>query len=247
MINKNKLSIIIITLNEEKNLPKLMDCLRKQTFQDFEIIIVDSNSQDKTQCVAECNSKYFKEFKFHKMKNRGASLGRNTGAKLAKYEKILFLDADVQFKENFLKKLTYLSNKKQAKIASVYIKLNKFNLLHSVGYYLTNLGFFATQFFSPTAVGACILSSKTIHKKINGFDEEIYLCEDCDYVKRASKLSKFRMLPMTFYFDNRRMEFEGSFKTFNKYLKANFTRFIFGQELKKVNCNIEYKFGHYEK
>ncbi len=244
---KEKISIIIITLNEEKTIGRLLSNLKKQTIQNYEIIVVDSNSEDKTIQTAKSYLPSIPELTIHRMRTRGASLGRNTGANLAKYEKILFLDSDVQLKENFLENLLKQANKNKIEIGSCYIKLIKFNILQEIGYGLTNIGFFLTQYFSPTAVGACILSSKTIHQKINGFDEEIYLCEDCDYVKRASKYGKFKMIPQTFYFDNRRMEFEGNFKTTLKYLQANLTRMFFKKELKKDDCKIEYKFGHYNK
>lgn len=239
------LSIIIITLNEEKKIGKLLKNLKQQTFQNFEVIIVDSNSSDQTRLIAAQNSQGFQEYRFHKMNKRGASLGRNTGAKLAKYEKILFLDADVLLPTNFLTNILLQTKQKKLAVASAYIKLSKQNWIHNIGYQATNLGLFITQFFSPTAVGACILSTKTIHQKINGFNENIYLCEDCDYVKRASQISRFRILPMFFFFDNRRLELEGDFSAFWKYFRANATRFLFRKELQKENCKIKYEFGHY--
>ena len=41
------MSMIIITLNEEKNIVRLLDDLRHQTEKDFEVIVVDRNSDDK--------------------------------------------------------------------------------------------------------------------------------------------------------------------------------------------------------
>ena len=43
------ISIIIPAFNEEKYLPKLLITLSKQTFTNFEVIVVDGNSEDKTQ------------------------------------------------------------------------------------------------------------------------------------------------------------------------------------------------------
>lgn len=242
-----KLSIIIITLNEEKTIGRLLQSLSKQTYKDFEIIIVDSKSEDKTKEVSLENSKNFKEFKFHTMKKRGASLGRNTGVNLAKYETLLFLDSDVILRNTFIENLMQYSRKKNIFVGSFYIKLMRFNLVQKIGYSLINFGFFITQYFYPTAVGACIFSNKQIHNNIGGFNEEIHLCEDCDYVHKASKKTKFRMFPYSFYFDNRRLNLEGNFQTLFKYLKANFQRFIFKKEFKKKFCSIEYNFGHYHK
>ncbi len=92
------------------------------------------------------------------MSKRGVSLGRNTGAKLAKNERILFLDADVRLDTNFLQKASQLLDKKSLKVAGVYMNADHLKPWFTVGYLLFNMGiFFVSQFFlSPTAVGACI-------------------------------------------------------------------------------------------
>ena len=50
---KPRFSIIIPTLNEEKFLPKLLESLTTQTVKDFEVIVVDGQSKDKTVAVAK--------------------------------------------------------------------------------------------------------------------------------------------------------------------------------------------------
>ena len=46
-------SIVVITLNEEKRISRLMEELSVQTHQEFEVIVVDSNSEDNTREVAQ--------------------------------------------------------------------------------------------------------------------------------------------------------------------------------------------------
>ena len=82
-----RLSCIIITLNEEEHLPHLLKCLKQQTFQDFEIIVADNNSTDKTRQIAELAG--------CKIVQGGTPpVGRNNGARVAKADYLLFLDAD---------------------------------------------------------------------------------------------------------------------------------------------------------
>lgn len=99
-----------------------------------------------------------------------------------------------------------------------------------------------TQSVFPTAVGACIFSTKGVHRDIGGFDESISLCEDCDYARRASRAYKFRVAPLKFEFDARRLNQDGVFKTGLTYLKANIHR-LFKGEIR--NNEISYSFGHY--
>ncbi|CAH0540268.1 glycosyltransferase family 2 protein [Vibrio marisflavi] len=238
----SKLSIVVITLNEEKCIGRLMEDLSKQSFQDFEVILVDSNSEDSTCEVASAYEASLPALTIHKMDTQGVGLGRNTGAKLAKYERLLFLDADVRLDPNFLTKAINQLEHRKLEVAGVYMGAKNLSFVHKVGYSLFNLGLFTTQFVFPTAVGACIFSTKRVHDEIDGFDEKIVLCEDCDYVNRASKTWRFRFLHLTFGFDPRRLDQEGIFKMGATYLKANVRRLFFGE---MRNNEMEYKFGHY--
>ena len=107
-----------------------------------------------------------------------------------------------------------------------------------------DLGMLLTQGLFPTAVGACIFSTKTVHQEIGGFDTRIHLCEDCDYVRRASKIYRFRMIPVFFEFDTRRLKEQGLFKTGLTYLKANLYRWFFSEI---TNNQIAYEFGQHGK
>ncbi|MUK77814.1 glycosyltransferase [Aliivibrio fischeri] len=238
----NPLSIVIITLNEEKRIGRLLEDLTEQTFKNFEVIVVDSNSSDATCEVAQSFSASIPDLTVHKMDKQGVSLGRNTGASIAKHERILFLDADVRLSPDFLTKALTQLNEKGLEVAGVYMGSKGLPVAHKLGYMTFNIGLFLTQFAFPTAVGACIFSTRRAHKDLLGFDENITLCEDCDYVKRASKTWRFRFLPMTFEFDPRRLEQDGFLQMGYTYLKANVRRFLFGE---MRNNEMEYKFGHY--
>ncbi|WP_394248584.1 glycosyltransferase family 2 protein [Vibrio profundi] len=235
-------SIVVITLNEEKRIGRLMDDLSKQTHQDFEVIVVDSNSDDNTCEVVQAYQSSIPELTVHKMETRGVSLGRNTGAELAKYERVLFLDADVQLSPTFLANALCQLREKKLEVAGVYMGAKELPLAHKAGYSVFNLGLFVTQYVFPTAVGACIFSTKRAHNEIGGFDESITLCEDCDYVNRASKTWRFRFLNLTFGFDPRRLDQDGILKMGFTYFKANVRRVFFGE---MRNNEMEYKFGHY--
>ena len=72
-----KLSIIIPTYNEEEYLPKLLYSIKEQEFKDYEIIVADAGSVDRTREIAESNG--------CKVIEGGLpAVGRNNGAKIAK-------------------------------------------------------------------------------------------------------------------------------------------------------------------
>jgi glycosyltransferase involved in cell wall biosynthesis len=104
---KKQLSIIIPVYNEEKTINQVIDDLKKELFRldlDFEIIVVNDASTDKSKEIIEKIS----EIKiFHHPINKGYGASLKTGIKNAKFDYLLFLDADNQFPiekiEEFLK------------------------------------------------------------------------------------------------------------------------------------------------
>ncbi len=100
-----KISIIIPTYNE-KNV--ILDCLRSlemQSVTDFEVIVVDDGSTDTT--TALISKLQITKYKLHVLNQRheGPGAGRNLGAKHAKGNILVFVDADMTFDKNFLKML----------------------------------------------------------------------------------------------------------------------------------------------
>ena len=89
------LSIVIPTLNEENYLPRLLNCLKKQKFKDYEIIVADADSKDKTREIA-------KSFGAKVVKGGEIPYARNQAIKFAHGELILSLDADLILPDDFL-------------------------------------------------------------------------------------------------------------------------------------------------
>ena len=83
------LSIIIPTYNEEEYLPVLLESIKKQSFKDYEIIVADANSTDRTREIAE-------SYGCIVVDGGLPAAGRNNGAKVATGEYLLFLDSDLE-------------------------------------------------------------------------------------------------------------------------------------------------------
>ena len=100
-----KVSIIIPTYNEEGVILECLESLSKQTYRDIEVIVVDDGSVDKTLSVLSKLKVKSEKLKVIKQKHKGPGAARNLGAKHAKGEILVFVDADMTFDPNFIDKL----------------------------------------------------------------------------------------------------------------------------------------------
>jgi len=92
------MSVIIPTLNEEKRLRKALDSLKKQTFQNYEVVIADGGSTDSTEEIAiEYGCKFVD---VPKTRPHDVSTAKNVGVDAADGDAIFLLDADMYLDPN---------------------------------------------------------------------------------------------------------------------------------------------------
>jgi glycosyltransferase involved in cell wall biosynthesis len=183
------LSIVIPTKNEEVNLPRLLASIKEQTFKDYEIIVADAGSTDKTREVAE-------SFGAKVVEGGMPGPGRNRGAAAATGHTILFLDADVVLvSPKFLQENLDEMKRKGACVATAKVKPLTRNPIDRALHEVYNAYAIATERMMPHAPGFCIFVKKHAHDEIGGFDEAVVFAEDHDYVQRAEKEGyRFRIL-----------------------------------------------------
>ncbi|MEW6063286.1 MAG: glycosyltransferase [Nanoarchaeota archaeon] len=231
-----ELSIVIPTLNEEKYLPKLLNSIKKQTYKDYEIIVADAGSKDNTKKIA-------KKYGCKIVKGGMPSVGRNAGAKIAKGTLLLFLDADVILPKDFFKKAINEFKNKSLDIATTYFyPLSNYSIDRKM-YKFANEFMKSVQYIRPVAPGWCILIKKRLHNKIKGFNKKITFAEDHDYVWRASKFGKFKILKIPkIYVSVRRLKKEGRKNLAIKYIKATFL-ILLGKKpsAEQMNYEMDYK------
>jgi len=185
--SKPHLSVIIPTLNEIAYLPQLLDALAMQTRLPDEVIVADAGSKDGTVELARARGV--------QVINGGMpAVGRNAGARMAGGELLLFLDADVLPPPNYISQVLDEFEHKEYDVATCFIAALDNSLLDRIICIGTNLYFRVIQPISPHAPGFCIISKRTIHEKMGGFDESLTLSEDIDYARRAKRWGKFGIL-----------------------------------------------------
>lgn len=117
-------SIVVPVFNAENYLGRLLDSVRKQTFQDYELILVNDGSSDRS---AEILEKYReRDSRLHVMnqENSGAAAARNRGIEKANGEYITFLDADDEIESEMLQEMVADAKKNQSDLVVCGIYLD---------------------------------------------------------------------------------------------------------------------------
>ena len=218
-------SIIISTLNEESYINKLLASLSVQTFKDFEVLVVDGQSVDKTIEVCEEYRQRLSWLTIIRSDYRGISHQRNLGVNQARADLLLFLDADVIFAADFLEKSLNEFNGQKADMATTIGRPISRNLFDKFAFKVL----LAVARNLHLMEGWAMLVRRSFHDAINGFDEELFYCEEGDYSLRLTKRgAKYALIKSILYVSVRRFDYEGRLRILGKFARFYFSCLLFG-------------------
>ncbi|NLC26108.1 MAG: glycosyltransferase [Fastidiosipila sp.] len=100
-----KVSIIVPIYNEENTLERCLNSLHKQTFSDYEVLLINDGSTDSSLEICEKYEKLDERFKIFSRENAGPSAARNLGIDRASGEFIYFVDADDHIEHTAIEKM----------------------------------------------------------------------------------------------------------------------------------------------
>ncbi len=235
---KNRISVVIPVLNEGKYIETTLFHIKR--LRPFEIIIADSHSDDSTVKIAKkygCRVAY--------AKRGAAAYGRNAGAKIARGEIILFVDADTIVFPNILEmiKRDFRKNKKLVGwTCPAYAFTNSWK--EQVIYNMSNnlVEFLTNYVKKPHAPGICVAVRKSAFEKVGGFNENLKVMEDHELALTLGKIGEFKFCKDTCVFTStRRMEKWGGWGLIKKYSKIYIKYFLNRKKFYKDVSKIEYE------
>jgi glycosyltransferase involved in cell wall biosynthesis len=96
------ISIVIPAYNAARTITRCLESIFQQTYREYEIIVVNDGSRDATETILK---KYKNTLKIINQTNQGAAAARNTGARYATGEYLIFCDADIVLEKECLQKM----------------------------------------------------------------------------------------------------------------------------------------------
>jgi len=169
-------SVVITTFNRQDILPRAIQSVLSQTFDDFELIIVDDHSTDGTpDAIRRFDDSRLTYIR--RSENGGLSRSRNAGIAASRGEYVAFLDDDDEWKPDKLKTQMTLARANSARCGVIHNGADK---LDSRGQLVTQSlpkgrGNVRTEFISRRVVtiSSTYLFRKSTLEEIGGFDENL--------------------------------------------------------------------------
>jgi glycosyltransferase involved in cell wall biosynthesis len=240
------LSIIIPALNEEKHLPFLLDCLVNQTNKDFEVVVCDGKSEDKT--VEVINSYKDKlDIRVVVSDRRNLSHQRNFGAQNARGEYVVFMDADFTLKNDFVSSCVNFLAQTNADTIIPFSKPETKSLFWKIYFwFINNLASVSTKLGKPYGNGPGNITKREAFAKSGGYNETVFVFEDQLFFRDAKKhhLKIISTNKITMYFSLRRLKKDGFWGYFYFNVVAGFLFFFKGPIYKKF---YDYQMGGQDK
>lgn len=182
-MSEEKFSIITVCYNSEKTISQTIESLLNQKFTDFEYIIIDGNSKDKTIEIIKSYSKIFEEkgirYKYISEKDKGIYDAMNKGIKLSRGNLIGIINSDDWYENDALENIMQIYKEKEPDIIYGLLRVIGENDKPEKieGFYNTNgIGVHPTVFIK-----------KEVYNKYGLFDLKYKLASDTELLMRLSK------------------------------------------------------------
>jgi len=224
-----RLSVIIPAFNEEKYIAKTLRALRRQTIRDFEIIVKDGKSRDRTVEIAKKHAD-----KVISKRDFSAADARNQGASYANGDILVFVDADTELPPYALERFVDLVKNDDVVGGSCRKVPEGGDVLNRLVYEFVNV----SVFFSPYlrvggAHGNCMFIRRRVFNEIGGFNPKIRVAEEQELVRSAMRFGKFVfLLDMCVLESPRRIREWGRMKLYVTWLIGTFSSFkVWGKQM----------------
>lgn len=197
MHNNPNVSVIIPTYNRAELLKRAIDSVLRQTYNDYELIVVSDGSNDQTDKVVAAYTDPRIMYLKHE-KPKGASATRNTGIRIAKGKYVAFLDDDDEWLPQKLEIQVPIIEKSSSKVGLIYAWMEYYENGKSIKIHTPSIkGNVFEEMLDKQAIGGCptIIIKREVIERIGYFDEHLLRGNDGDYWRRITKFYNVDYVP----------------------------------------------------
>ncbi len=188
-------SVIIPTYNRESFIAECVESVLAQTFSDFELIVVDDGSTDRTETVV---GRYSDKIRYLRQEQRGPAAARNSGIRDASSEWLSFLDSDDLWLPRKLElQMEYLRNSPDTKICyTEEIWYRRGRRVNPAQKHRKYSGWIYQKMLPLCIVSpSSVMIHRSVLEKVGLFDEELPACEDYDLWLRIGLRYPIALIP----------------------------------------------------
>ena len=202
---KNKppqVSVIMPVYNSQSYLDKAIKSVLSQTFRDFEFIIIDDHSSDKSWNIIKRYTRRSKKIRsFRNNKKMGLATSVKQGVTLARGDYVTKIDSDdLCYKTRFEKQVKYLNrNRRTVAVGTQYLFVNEKGkkLDKKVRPSLFEKTYERVYRFLPVQQPALMIAKKRLPREFDFYNYEAESLEDTELVYKLSKYGRVENLPYT--------------------------------------------------
>lgn len=200
MLSVDSISIIMPAFNAEKTITRAIESIQKQTYKNWQLIIVNDGSKDATQEIIQQKCREDSRIEGYLIENSGPAQARNYALEHAKGKWVAFCDADDWLTENALEIMITFMNGVSFQLCACYYTSNCNN--NEVVYLNKQKAIF--QFLTNPEIGGYLWNKLFLRKLIEidkiRFEKDIFICEDLLFVIRyASRIQNCVVVPRKLY------------------------------------------------
>lgn len=219
MSTKIKFSIITVVLNNEKYIERAIKSVVSQIYKNYEYIVVDGGSKDKTQDILKKYKKKISKIIIKKDKNMWQAMNRGISA--SKGEIICIINSDDYFTRNALKIVNkYFQSHNidyffgAVKKRKIFYHFNPENIFYKFNCYPSH----SISFFVK----------KKIHKDLGYYDEDLKFCADYSFFYKLFNSKKYK------YKNGKKSELLGYFNTKGLSSRVGFFKTLYYESVVRL-------------
>lgn len=184
----DRVSVVVTTRNEERNIERCLTSIREQTYPEIEIIVVDNASTDRTKEIAQQFTPLFINQGPERSAQRNQGMERGTG----RY--VLYLDADMTLSPRVVEECV-ATLEANPSLCGLYIPEE----ITGDNSYWIRVRRFERSFYNATVIDAVRCLPKTAFQRMGGFDTTLTGPEDWDFDRRVRALGPVASIKAPLY------------------------------------------------